>query len=247
MYFLNLIKHHFFRKAGGSRASCRGLVIAWHASNSAILFHNKREVSLVIWPYFPSLLIVYISSFSGLNTKQRGAKMVSKWSNFSKNLAKRWVRVSEIDGVAIIKSWHSEKAIFPYWLDHNLRSLSASKIWYIWFLFSLKQWYHCRPGKIPLVEHWTSSRIVFFMSENFRLQVNIPKSRRTFCPDPKCNSHKKFRVTQYKKSQESKFAQGRGRYDRKQQGFGGQSKPILRKKVRAKGTSCGLRSQMICE
>ena len=64
--------------------------------------------------------------------------------------------------------------------------------------------------------------------------MNIPKSRRTFCPDPKCNSHKKFRVTQYKKSQESKFAQGRRRYDRKQQGFGGQSKPILRKKVRAK-------------
>merc|ERR1712178_179962 len=62
--------------------------------------------------------------------------------------------------------------------------------------------------------------------------VNIPKSRRTFCPDPKCNSHKKFRVTQYKKSQESKFAQGRRRYDRKQQGFGGQSKPILRKKAK---------------
>ena len=39
-------------------------------------------------------------------------------------------------------------------------------------------------------------------------------------------------MTQYKKSQESKFAQGRRRYDRKQQGFGGQSKPILRKKVR---------------
>ena len=39
-------------------------------------------------------------------------------------------------------------------------------------------------------------------------------------------------MTQYKKSQESKTAQGRRRYDRKQQGFGGQSKPILRKKVR---------------
>merc|ERR1711893_191318 len=60
--------------------------------------------------------------------------------------------------------------------------------------------------------------------------VNIPKARRTFCPS--CNSHKKFRVTQYKKSQESKFAQGRRRYDRKQQGFGGQSKPILRKKAK---------------
>ena len=63
-------------------------------------------------------------------------------------------------------------------------------------------------------------------------QVNIPKARRTFCPS--CNHHEKFKVTQYKKSQESKFAQGRRRYDRKQQGFGGQSKPILRKKVRTK-------------
>ena len=61
-------------------------------------------------------------------------------------------------------------------------------------------------------------------------QVNIPKARRTYCA--KCNKHQKFKVTQYKKSQESKFAQGRRRYDRKQQGFGGQSKPILRKKVR---------------
>ena len=60
-------------------------------------------------------------------------------------------------------------------------------------------------------------------------QVNIPKARRTYCA--KCNKHQKFKVTQYKKSQESKFAQGRRRYDRKQQGFGGQSKPILRKKV----------------
>merc|ERR1712053_21649 len=60
--------------------------------------------------------------------------------------------------------------------------------------------------------------------------VNIPKARRTFCA--KCNKHQKFKVTQYKKSQESKFAQGRRRYDRKQQGFGGQSKPILRKKAK---------------
>ena len=49
--------------------------------------------------------------------------------------------------------------------------------------------------------------------------MNIPKSRNMFCPDAKCKGHKKFKVTQYKKSQESKFAQGRRRYDRKQQGF----------------------------
>lgn len=39
------------------------------------------------------------------------------------------------------------------------------------------------------------------------------------------------KVTQYKKSKERKSAQGRRRYDRKQQGFGGQTKPIFRKKV----------------
>jgi large subunit ribosomal protein L44e len=61
----------------------------------------------------------------------------------------------------------------------------------------------------------------------------------------------KFKVTQYKKSQESKFAQGRRRYDRKQQGFGGQSKPILRKKakttkklvLRLECSSCKARTQ----
>merc|ERR1711862_1562 len=60
--------------------------------------------------------------------------------------------------------------------------------------------------------------------------VNMPKGRNTFCA--RFNAHKKFKVTQYKKSAESKAAQGRRRYDRKQQGFGGQSKPILRKKAK---------------
>lgn len=60
-------------------------------------------------------------------------------------------------------------------------------------------------------------------------QVNVPKQRRTFCQ--KCKVHKLHKVTQYKKSKERKAAQGRRRYDRKQQGFGGQTKPIFRKKV----------------
>ena len=60
--------------------------------------------------------------------------------------------------------------------------------------------------------------------------VNIPKARNTYCA--RCKLHKKMKVTQYKKSAESKQAQGRRRYDRKQQGFGGQSKPILRKKAK---------------
>ena len=41
--------------------------------------------------------------------------------------------------------------------------------------------------------------------------VNIPKLRKTYCPHQKCLSHKLFKVTQYKKSAESKQAQGRRR------------------------------------
>lgn len=43
--------------------------------------------------------------------------------------------------------------------------------------------------------------------------------------------HKLHKVTQYKKSKERHAAQGRRRYNRKQQGYGGQTKPIFRKKV----------------
>merc|ERR1711878_266735 len=67
-------------------------------------------------------------------------------------------------------------------------------------------------------------------TEKAAKMVNMPKSRRTYCSS--CNKHQKFKVTQYKKSAESKQARGRRRYDRKQQGFGGQSKPILRKKAK---------------
>jgi len=40
------------------------------------------------------------------------------------------------------------------------------------------------------------------------------------------------RVAQYKAGKASLFAQGKRRYDRKQQGFGGQSKPVFRKKAK---------------
>jgi large subunit ribosomal protein L44e len=62
-----------------------------------------------------------------------------------------------------------------------------------------------------------------------RFQVNVPKSRKTYCQG--CGQHKPHKVSQYKKSKERKMAQGRRRYDRKQQGYGGQTKPIFRKKV----------------
>ncbi|XP_068937375.1 large ribosomal subunit protein eL42 [Petaurus breviceps papuanus] len=46
--------------------------------------------------------------------------------------------------------------------------------------------------------------------------VNVPKTRRTYCK--KCGKHQPHKVTQYKKG--------------KQSGYGGQTKPIFRKKAK---------------
>ncbi|XP_054404261.1 large ribosomal subunit protein eL42-like [Pongo abelii] len=61
-------------------------------------------------------------------------------------------------------------------------------------------------------------------------EVNVPKTRRTFCK--KCGKHQPHKVTQYKKGKDSLYAQGKRRYDRKQSGYGGQTKPIFRKKAK---------------
>ncbi|KAB0393218.1 hypothetical protein E2I00_016334 [Balaenoptera physalus] len=60
--------------------------------------------------------------------------------------------------------------------------------------------------------------------------VNAPKTRRTFCK--KCGKHQPHKVTQYKKGKNSLYAQGKRRYDQKQSGYGGQTKPIFRKKAK---------------
>uniref|UniRef100_A0A4W3GMC5 Ribosomal protein L36a n=1 Tax=Callorhinchus milii TaxID=7868 RepID=A0A4W3GMC5_CALMI len=60
--------------------------------------------------------------------------------------------------------------------------------------------------------------------------VNVPKTRRTYCK--KCRKHQPHKVTQYKKGKDSLYAQGKRRYDRKQSGYGGQTKPIFRKKAK---------------
>lgn len=61
--------------------------------------------------------------------------------------------------------------------------------------------------------------------------VNMPKSKKTFCRF-NCRKHTAHKVSQYKKGKESVFSQGRRRYDTKQKGFGGQKKPIFRKKAK---------------
>eukprot|EP00300_Choanocystis_sp_HF-7_P009211 c16318_g1_i1.p1 GENE.c16318_g1_i1~~c16318_g1_i1.p1 ORF type:complete len:105 (+),score=16.16 c16318_g1_i1:53-367(+) len=62
--------------------------------------------------------------------------------------------------------------------------------------------------------------------------VNVPKTRNTFCSHYTCKKHTAHKVNQYKKGKDSLFAQGKRRYDRKQSGFGGQTKPIFHKKAK---------------
>ncbi|XP_036313677.1 60S ribosomal protein L36a-like [Pipistrellus kuhlii] len=60
--------------------------------------------------------------------------------------------------------------------------------------------------------------------------VNVPKTRRTFCE--KGGKHQPHTVTQYKKGRDPLCAQGKWCSDRKQCGYGGQTKPIFRKKAK---------------
>ena len=61
--------------------------------------------------------------------------------------------------------------------------------------------------------------------------VKILKKRKAYCPN-KCKKHTLHKVSQYKKGAEATTGLGRRRYDRKQKGYGGQTKPIFRKKVK---------------
>ena len=60
--------------------------------------------------------------------------------------------------------------------------------------------------------------------------VSVPKSRNTYCK--RCKKHSGHKVTQYKAGKASLVAQGKRRYDAKQKGFGGQTKPVFRKKAK---------------
>ena len=62
--------------------------------------------------------------------------------------------------------------------------------------------------------------------------VNVPKTRKTYCKGKNCRKHTQHKVTQYKAGKASLFAQGKRRYDRKQSGFGGQTKPVFHKKAK---------------
>merc|ERR1712227_589080 len=61
--------------------------------------------------------------------------------------------------------------------------------------------------------------------------VTVPKAKRTYCNGKKCKKHTMHKVTQHKTGKASLYAQGKRRYDRKQQGYGGQTKPVFHKKA----------------
>jgi len=56
--------------------------------------------------------------------------------------------------------------------------------------------------------------------------------RPTVCAHKDCRKHTPHKVTQYKKGKDSLAAQGKRRYDRKQSGYGGQTKPVFHKKAK---------------
>eukprot|EP01004_Peranema_trichophorum_P001822 NODE_12345_length_400_cov_38.592058_g11687_i0.p1 GENE.NODE_12345_length_400_cov_38.592058_g11687_i0~~NODE_12345_length_400_cov_38.592058_g11687_i0.p1 ORF type:complete len:121 (+),score=28.67 NODE_12345_length_400_cov_38.592058_g11687_i0:56-364(+) len=62
--------------------------------------------------------------------------------------------------------------------------------------------------------------------------VNYPKTRNTFCTHKACQKHTLHKVVQYKVGKASLTAQGKRRYDAKQKGFGGQTKPVFHKKAK---------------
>jgi large subunit ribosomal protein L44e len=72
-------------------------------------------------------------------------------------------------------------------------------------------------------------------------QVNIPKTKKAFCKG--CKKHQAMKVTQYKTGKASLFAQGKRRYDRKQAGFGGQTKPVFHKKAKTTKVMHAMRSE----
>ncbi|KAI9636123.1 60S ribosomal protein L36 [Dioszegia hungarica] len=79
------------------------------------------------------------------------------------------------------------------------------------------------------------------------------RTRRTFCSSKACGKHQPHKVTQYKKGKDSLAAQGKRRYDRKQSGYGGQTKPIFHKKakttkkvvLRLECSSCKAKHQLV--
>ncbi|XP_058104917.1 large ribosomal subunit protein eL42-like [Magnolia sinica] len=74
--------------------------------------------------------------------------------------------------------------------------------------------------------------------------VNVPKTKKTYCKNKECRKHTLHKVTQYKKGKDSLAVQGKRRYDRKQSGYGGQTKPVFHKKASLQFIDYGIRLSM---
>merc|ERR1711935_283140 len=70
------------------------------------------------------------------------------------------------------------------------------------------------------------------MGNQSAAMVTVPKVKKTYCAAKDCKKHTIHKVTQYKTGKASLYAQGKRRYDRKQQGYGGQTKPVFHKKAK---------------
>merc|ERR1712187_762567 len=66
----------------------------------------------------------------------------------------------------------------------------------------------------------------------FPKMVQVKKLRRTYCDHVDCKSHQLHKVSQYKKGKPVDAAQGTRRYNTKQKGFGGQTKPVQKRKYK---------------
>merc|ERR1739842_155479 len=104
-------------------------------------------------------------------------------------------------------------------------------------------------GTHPIFESYFDC-LTDLSDSDFAKMVIVPKTRKTFSKS--VNKHTTFKVTQYKAGKASLYAQGKRRYDRKQSGYGGQTKPVFHKKakttkkivLRLECTKCKARKQL---
>ncbi|XP_018447774.2 60S ribosomal protein L36a [Raphanus sativus] len=93
-----------------------------------------------------------------------------------------------------------------------------------------------RVSQSPLITQPIVTRVLFGSGRHElhrrSKMVNIPKTKKTYCKNKECKKHTLHKVTQYKKGKDSLAAQGKRRYDRKQSGYGGQTKPVFHKKAK---------------
>ena len=95
-------------------------------------------------------------------------------------------------------------------------------------IFHCETFFPCSTFLLGLLSNRKSTE--FYFCADITNMVNVPKTHWIFCK--KCGKHQPHKVTQYKKGKDSLYAQGKRRYDRKQSGYGGQTKPIFRKKAK---------------